>query len=186
MNAYMLFSNGIDILKMIKMMRENIEISDEQAKAIVSLMDPTFLYKNCVLQFDKGKKTMPDEIMQVIDNYANKDFEEVGASALLSLNEKKEFTKLIDMVKKSETLELEGRITFKNEHRPYSQCLVSKTIGKKHETVPMIRAYGSKTSSGYQYRSTYISLGSTLMHENTMKKKDKSSFNINEIGRAHV
>ena len=54
-----------------------------------------------------------------------------------------------------------------------------KQFGKKHETVPMIRAYGSKTKNGYQYRSTYISLGSTLMHENTMKKKDKSSFNIN-------
>ena len=82
MNAYMLFINGIDILQMIKMMRENIEISDEQAKTIVSLMDPTFLYKNCVLQFDKNQEKFPDEVMQLIYDYADKDFEEVGATAL--------------------------------------------------------------------------------------------------------
>jgi hypothetical protein len=181
MNAYMLFANGIDILQMIKMMREKIEIDDEQAKIIVSLMDPDFLYKNCVLQFDKKKEefkqsSLNDEVMKIIDSDENL---ELGATSLLSLNEKKEFMKLIDKVKNNNNLELEGRITFKDEHRPYSLCLVSKTIGKKHETVPMIRAYGSKTDKGYQYRSTYISLGQTLMHENTMKKKDKSSFDIN-------
>jgi hypothetical protein len=98
---------------------------------------------------------------------------DVLLNPLLTPKSQKSFLNMIDMAKENRNLELETRITFKNEHRLYSLCLVNQTIGRKYDSIPVIKAFGSNG-----FRTTYMNLGSDLMYEKTQIKKEVETFSM--------
>lgn len=156
MNAYVMFSAGINAFELISMMRNSVDIPEDTLKKIMSLLDPGILFK-CMISMN-----FSDSIALL--------------NPLLNQTNQVAFLKMIDRAKGNKNLELETRITFKTEHRPYGLCLVNQTIGRKYEPVPIIKAFGTEGSG---YRSTYTNLGQELIYEKTQIKSDLENFNIN-------
>jgi hypothetical protein len=98
------------------------------------------------------KYLKPETIVSAFIQLSNKP------DLMFSTDQRAKFLTLINKSKKSNKNELECRISFKNEHRPYGSCLVTNTIGNRYESPAMIRIYTSNS-----IRSTFTNLGSILV-----------------------
>ena len=103
----------------------------------------------------------------------------VSKHPLLLFGEQTEnMLKLIKLKQDVPTYELELQIKFSNPNYNYANCLVSNLLESEYVPVPIVKVFerGKKTSN----RSIYVQLGDSLMLEETIKKREVKTIELED------